>query len=136
MNNPLSPELTHHIIKQQKRCYTISFANYLGKHCEINNLNNASYKKVVEWVKNACLSEITDKEDIRSFKNSRYRTGDLIKESNNYSFLFKKVDDGTEIYELGLSGSNRMFYYFDDANMNIEIRLLKNAHIEDKKIKR
>ena len=136
MNKPLNQKIIEHPVAD-RGCYKISFSAYMDKHCELQDLKKASYRKIVEWIKNACCSEITEKESIRSFKNGRLYPSrkDIIRNEDYYSFLFNNLDEDTTIYELDLPNSNRMFYYFDDDKMDIKIRLFKNSHLEAKKNK-
>ncbi len=127
-NKTLSPEIAHHAVKDQQ-FYNISFGSYKIKHCELDELNSASYKKALKWIKSVCLC--TSFDEIRKIGN-----GDTVDNKNDYAFLFNKLPNGTDIKEYKLASSDRIFYYIDDAYRMINFVLFKNSHLEVNKNKR
>jgi hypothetical protein len=44
--------------------------------------------------------------------------------------LFEGIEEGTEIKEYELGGTERIFFYIDNGEKIVNCILIKNAHIE------
>lgn len=127
-NKILSPEIANHAVKDQQ-FYNVSFSSYKIKRCELEELNSASYKKALKWIKSVCLC--TSFDEIRKIGN-----GDTVDNEDDYAFLFNGLPKGTNIKEYKLAATDRIFYYIDDAYRMINFVLFKNSHLETEKTRR
>lgn len=118
----LPDNVVDHSVIPSAKGYVISFEKYKSKKCELENLEKGSYKKALKWMKDVAIAESLD--DIYSLGK-----GDRVKDAQNYAFLYDNMDEDVDIREYKLCGTNRIFYYIDDANKVINCLLFKNSHI-------
>ncbi len=125
----LSEEMVHHAVpNRDERTYLISFSNYRKKSCELNDLESGSPKKIVRWIKEIGLSSLPD--ELNGFQIKPVRN------ENHYGELFSSLPLDVEMKEIILPGSNRLFYYIDEANKVVNCILMKSSHFETKKNKK
>lgn len=120
--NNFSEKCVIHPVEEDDRRYVISFKDYKKKKCDIDDINQtANLQKALRWFRDVGLASTEDE----------IPKSDRIKNSGNYSFLYNGLsDEDVEIREYKFGGTNRIFYYVDEATKTVNCILIKHSHLE------
>lgn len=112
------------------RKFSLRFDYMLEKECHFDSLNNADYKKLISFMNRVCLCS-----SIEEYNRSASNPARHIDNSNDYAWLFSSLGSEIEMWEVYLTGDARCFF-FVDADKALQIRAVRESHLETRKVKR
>lgn len=130
-NGKLLPEITTMSQDQdmpEGRPYVISFAQYKDKLCEISFLQKSNAKKALNVLKNIG-TKVCSKTD---FNKNNLKIKKIIN-NGEYKRLYNSLSPDTEISEITLSDTSRIFYYDIESEKTLYIIAIKENHFETDK---
>lgn len=121
---PAHAPLIKDLSDPEAKYYLISFMEYAGKLCQINNLNQGSARKLLTILRNVgCVC--TKPKDLREKAGLNMKP---VSDSGVYSRLFSGLSQDVGLYEHYLSKSARLFYYTTPYKL-FEVIAIRNTHL-------
>ncbi|MBU2491286.1 MAG: hypothetical protein KJ571_01575 [Bacteroidetes bacterium] len=105
--------------------YVFSFEKYNKRLCEIESLHGNRSIKVLSTIKDVGMKLYT----FEDFRNLKF-TIQPIYNLGEYQKLFKGLDNDIELYEIKLTGSDRIFFFLIESVKTIYIVAIKGNHFE------
>jgi hypothetical protein len=111
--------------------YSISFANYNERMCEISLLNSNKAKRAVETLKTIGMK-------VRSTADFQRHSIDRIpvRYDGEYKKLFNGLPNEVELKEIKLQQDARMFYYDIEPERTFYVVAITQNHIETRQVRR
>ncbi len=111
--------------------YIISFAKYNDDLCEIEGLGKNKGKKAL-----SILRDIGTKVYTRADFKRNNITNDPVANAGEYKKIFSGLPTETELRELRLQGTGRIFYFDIESDRTMFVVAVRENHFETKKVRR
>jgi len=111
--------------------YLISFANYNKNMCEIKDLQSSPARKAISFLREVGTSIFSSKDFQKIGLEIK-----PVSDSNTYQPLFNRLPKDTELKEVKISGSGRLFYFDLEPERTLFVVAVRENHLDTDKVRR